>query len=521
MNESDIGAVQSPRERWIVLVVIGMATLVITVDTTILNVALPAITRSLGASASELQWIVDSYTLVFACLLLVAGALGDRYGRKLTLVGGLAWFGVASVYAAIGHSPLQLIIGRALMGLGAAFIFPSTLSILTSTFREPVERAKAIGIWVAINSLAMVIGPLTGGVLVDHLGWHSVFYVNVPLCLLAVVGVVRFVRDTERDRSARLDIPGAVLSIAAMSLLLLAIIEAPEWGWTDVRVIGAAIGAVVLTGSFVSWERRAAHPMLEMSLFSNRVFTSASLSVTMTVFAMAGASLLTTVYFQVVEGYSALKTGMLMIPIAVAMMVIGPQVGGLVNRYGTRAIMTAGLGAIFVSLLLYSSNIVMSSFWLGAIPRFLQGVGMGLVMPPATMAIMSSLPPERAGVGSAMNDMTRQTGGALGIAVVGSVVASAYHTIFTGPAGTPAAAIEQARESVGRAVLVSERLPEGVGSAVAAAGRDAYVQAVRYGYWAGAVVIVLTTIFVRRNVTAIKLDHSRPVEADEVDLALG
>ena len=504
-----------PANRWFVLVVLALSTLVISVDNTILNVALPTITRTIGASSSQLQWIVDSYTLVFAGLLLVAGALGDRYGRKLMLALGLGWFAAMAVFAAVGHSPTHLIIGRGLMGVGAAFIFPSTLSLLTTTFRDPVERAKAIGVWVSVSSLSMVIGPLSGGLLVDHFGWHAVFLVNVPFCLFALLGVLVFIPESHRDKSTRLDLVGAFLSVAAMGTLLLGIIEAPEWGWTDPKVLAALVVAGALGLAFYRWEQYTPAPMLDVSLFRNRVFSSASLSVTMTFFATFGASLLTTVYFQSVEGFSALRTGLMMMPIAAAMMVIGPTVARIVERFGTRDVMTAGLTLLFVSLLMHASHTVMASGWLGIIPRFLLGAGMGLVMPPATMAIMSSLPPERAGVGSAMNDTTRQTGGALGVAIVGSIVSAAYRRFYEAPVGVAVEVAEQAKESIGRALVTAAELPAEVLDRLVLDARETYIDAVRYGYWASAAVLLLTIVFVRRNVPATRLVHGSKQVVEE------
>ncbi len=492
------------------MVVLATATLVISVDNTILNVALPTITRTIGASASQIQWIVDAYTLVFACLLLVAGALGDRFRRRLTLLIGLTWFAVTAVYSALGNSPTNLIIGRALMGLGAAFIFPSTLSILITTFTDPAERGKAIGIWASVSSLSMVVGPLSGGLLVDHFGWHSVFLVNVPFCAVAIYGTIRWVPAGERDLTRRLDPLGALLSMLAVGSLLLAIIEGPEWGWRSAGVIGSAGASVVFVGVFLRWERRNEAPMLDVAIFSNPTFSSASMAVMLAFFASFGASLLTTVYLQSVQGFSALKTGMLMLPIAVAMLTIGPQVARLVDRFGTRDVMTVGLSVLTAGVLIHASDTVMSSFALAMFPRFLLGAGMGLTMPPATMAIMSSLPPAYAGVGSAVNDTTRQTGGALGVAIVGSVVSTMYHRSFHAPPGLPAGALEAAGESVGRAAVVASGLPDELGAAVIRESHTAYIHAVKFGYWTSALVLVFTVIFVRRNVAATGLSGERP-----------
>jgi EmrB/QacA subfamily drug resistance transporter len=500
-----------PRARWFTLIVLAMSTLVISVDNTILNVALPTITETIGASSAQLQWIVDSYTLVFACLLLVAGALGDRFGRRRTLALGLIWFAVTAIYSALGNSPTDLIVGRGLMGIGAAFIFPSTLSILTTTFTDPAERGKAIGIWASVSSLSMVVGPISGGLLVDHLGWHSVFFVNVPFCALALVGTALYVPKGERDTTRRLDPLGSALSMLAVGTLLLAIIQGPEWGWRSGGVLAAAALAAAFFVAFIRWEQRVASPMLDIQIFRHPVFASAAVAVMLTFFASFGASLLTTVYFQSVQGFSALKTGLLMLPIAVAMFTLGPRVAGLVSRYGTRDVMTTGLSVLALGVLLHSSNTIMSSFALGLIPRFMLGVGIGLVMPPATMAIMSSLPPSHAGVGSAVNDTTRQTGGALGVAIIGSIVSSFYQSSFRAPAGLTGEAANQAGESIGRALVVASKLPPELGAQVTAAAKEAFIHSVRFGYWTAALIIALTVVFVRRRIPATGLvDHRLP-----------
>ena len=271
------------------VIVLSLSTLVISVDNTILNVALPTITRTIGATASQIQWIVDAYALVFACLLLAAGALGDWFGRRLMLLIGLTWFAAMAIYSSLGNSPTDLIIGRALMGLGAAFIFPSTLSILTTTFTDPAERGKAIGIWSSVSSLSMVVGPLSGGLLVDHFGWHSVFLVNVPFCMVAIYGTIRWVPAGGRDADRRLDPLGALLSMVAVGALLLAIIEGPEWGWISTGVIVSIRVSVVFVAAFLRWERRTPAPMLDVAIFRNPAFSSASMAVMLAFFASAAA----------------------------------------------------------------------------------------------------------------------------------------------------------------------------------------------------------------------------------------
>ena len=509
------------RRKWLIVVVMSMATLVVSVDNTILNVALPTITRTLGASAAQQQWIIDAYSLVFACLLLVAGALGDRFGRRLTLCVGLIWFGTSAIYSAAGSSPTDLIIGRALMGLGAAFIFPSTLSVLTTTFTDPKERGKAIGVWASISSISMVIGPISGGILVEHFGWHSVFLVNVPFCALTVIGALRYVPKGDKDTTRKFDPLGSALSIVAVGALLMAIIQGPEWGWTSFSVIASLGVAIAMFWFFFRWERSTPNPMLDVKIFRHPVFASAALAVTLTVFASFGSSFLTTVYFQFAQGFSALRSGLMIVPVAVAMISLGPHVSKIVNRFGTRNVMTCGLGILSGALVMHSVDAILSSLWWGALARFLLGIGMGLIMPPATMAVMSSLPSTHAGVGSAINDTTRQTGGALGVAIIGSLASSVYRHQFRLPPGIPVEAAAKARESIAGAIVAGSKLPGAAGRDLAQAGRLAFIQAAHYGYLASATVTLTTMVIVWRHVTNSGLiDHRRvaPEVAVPVDL---
>src|SRR3954451_18700396 len=347
--------------RWWVLGVLCLSLTVISIDNTILNVALPSIVESLNAQGSELQLLIDGYTVVFACLLLTAGSLGDKLGRKGILTIGLAAFGTFSAAAAFSQTSHQLILARALMGIGGACIYPSTLSILTNTFLDPRERGRAIGIWAGVSGLGVAIGPLAGGLLLEHFWWGSVFLVNLPICVTAIVLGRFLVPTTPKDEDHSLDPLGALLSIVGLVGLLYAIIEVPDRGWSDATVLTSLTVGIVFLGAFGWWEHRIAHPMLDLAFFKNPRFSAASATITMTFFALFGSTFLLTQYFQFVLLYSPLKAGMLTAPVAVGIMATAPQAPKLVERIGTKLVVVIGLLVVATGLFLYSVEAVMSS----------------------------------------------------------------------------------------------------------------------------------------------------------------
>jgi EmrB/QacA subfamily drug resistance transporter len=476
-----LSAEKAYERRWYTLAVLCMSLVVITIDNSILNVALPTIVRDLGATGSDLQWIIDAYIIVFASLLLTAGALGDKFGRKGALSIGLVLFGAFSGLAAFATSPQMLIVMRGLMGIGAAFIFPTTLSILTNTFTGR-ERARAIGVWAGVSGIGVALGPLLGGILVEHFDWGAVFFVNVPVCALALVLGYFFI-PTSRDPDNRpLDPVGALLSILTLVALLYAIIQAPEEGWlaTDV-LVGFGI-AVVLLGLFAWWETHTAEPMIDVRVFRNPRFSAASAVLTLTSFALYGSVFLLIQYFQFVLGYSPLEAGLLAMPVAIGMMATSPNAPRLVFRWGTKRVVVLGLLVIAAAMLLYASNAIMSSFVGGCLVRLVFGIGLGLTSAPATESIMGSLPPSRAGVGSAINDTTRQTGGALGVAIIGSTFLAAYHHFADKTKGLPGASAAALHDSVGRALDLAGSLPAKQGAALVELSREAFVDAMRITY---------------------------------------
>jgi EmrB/QacA subfamily drug resistance transporter len=416
------------KNRWLGLLFICFSLLIISLDNTILNVALPAMSTDLGASQSELQWIVDAYILVFASLLLTMGAIGDRIGRKRVLQFGVVWFGVFSLMAALSNSVEMLITSRALLGLGGAIIMPATLSLVTAGFPEPKERAQAIAIWAMVFGVGMGIGPLLGGYLLEHYDWSSMFYVNLPVVAIALVGGYFFLEDSKDEAAQSPDIPGVLLSIVGLFSLVYGIIKAGEDGWDSSSVlITLGVSAVVMV-AFFFWESRTKNPVLPIYLFRNPSFTGANLAVTLMFFGMMGVFFAMSQLFQSVQGYTALEAGYrVFLPISIVMMFSAGLSARVAQILGTKR--TVGLGFLIAAgSMFYLSQVTAADM---SYEQLLGGslamtVGLGIAMSPATNSIMGSVPPNKAGVGSAMNDTTREIGGALGVAVLGAVLNNAY-----------------------------------------------------------------------------------------------
>jgi EmrB/QacA subfamily drug resistance transporter len=469
--------------RWWGLAVLCLSLVLIVLDNTVLNVALPTLVRELGASTTQLQWMVDAYVIVFAGLLLTAGALGDRYGRRRALQAGLVVFAVASALASLSGSTGQLIGARAVMGLGAAFVMPATLSIITNLFTDPTERARAIAIWAGMAGVGVALGPVVGGWLLEHFWWGSVFLINLPIVALALVTGRMLLPESRHHTGHRLDVVGAVLSIAGMGALLYAIIEAPQHGWGDPTTLASfAVAAAVLV-AFGWWEHRVKAPMLDIAFFRNPRFSAASGSIALVFFALFGSFFLFTQLLQFVLGYTPLEAGLRLLPISLVLGAVSPLSARLVERLGTKVVVTTGLLTVAAGLAMLSTFTMGSSYGdlLGGM--LVMAAGMGLTMAPATESIMGSLPLAQAGVGSAVNDTTRELGGALGVAVLGSLLASGYASTLgeTFPGGLlPPEVTGVVRESVGAALQVAAGMgPAGEGLALAA--RGAFVDAMGTG----------------------------------------
>ncbi|MEA2466755.1 MAG: hypothetical protein QOJ57_881 [Thermoleophilaceae bacterium] len=489
--------------RWWTLAVLSVSLLVITIDGTVVNTALPTLARDLDASSSQLQWIVDAYTLVFAGLLLVAGSLGDRFGRERALSGGLVVFGAGSLAAAFSGSAAQLIASRSLMGVGAALIMPATLSILTDVFQDRTERTKAIGIWAGVSGLGVAIGPTLGGFLLQHFEWGSVFLVNLPVVAIALLGGRRFVPVSKAPVAPRLDPVGAVLSMAGLAALTYGLIEAPSNGWTSTATIGLLGGAVALLGAFTWWELRGTdHPMVELGLFRNMRFTAASVSVTIVFFSLFGSLFLLTQILQNVLGYSTLAAGAGALPFALAMGAVSPIAAGMGRRIGTKLPVAAGLLLMAAGLTVMSAADAGTGFGYFVFATVLMGIGMGLAMAPATDSIMGALPPEKAGVGSAINDTVRNIGGVLGVAVIGSVATSAFSSrMADATAHLPSQAADAASGSITGALQVADAAGA-AGSTLAETARQSFMTAASGGELVAAAVAVIGAALALRYLPA-------------------
>jgi EmrB/QacA subfamily drug resistance transporter len=472
------------RRRWLTLLVLCTSLIVITLDNTILNVALPTLARpeaagGLGASASQLQWIVDAYTLVFAGLLLTAGSLGDRFGRYRMLAIGLALFGFGSILSAVADSASMLIATRSLMGIGGAAIMPSTLSIITNVFTDPVERGKAIGVWAGVSALGIGLGPIAGGVLLEHFWWGSIFIVNVPIVVAGLLLGFVFVPESKDPSQGALDPVGAGLSIVSLGALLWSVIEAPGKGWTSGPILaGFAIGALLLV-AFLVWELRSNHPMLDMHFFENPRFSAASGAITLVFLSLFGSLFVLTQYLQGVLGYSTVKAGAVLIPQATMLMIFAPMSNTWVQRWGNKRVVATGLALVGTSFVLFLTFTPDSAALHVIAITMLMGLGMANIMAPATDSIMGSLPRAKAGVGSAVNDTTRQMGGAVGVAVFGSLMSSHFSGAMGDKLGAvlPGPLLEGVRDNVGQAIGVARNVPAAssfAGRIVDAAG-DSFV----------------------------------------------
>jgi EmrB/QacA subfamily drug resistance transporter len=496
------------QRRWWILAVLCLSLMIVIIGNTTLNTALPTLARELDASTSSLQWMVDSYSLIFAGLLFTAGTIGDRFGRKGTLQAGLLLFLVGAVVAATADSSGQVIAGRAVMGFAAAFVMPSTLSILTNVFPAH-ERPKAIGVWAGISGGGAALGPVASGWLLGHFWWGSVFLVNVPVIALALVAGAILVPKSKDPNEQPLDVPGALLSIVALSSLVYAIIEGPHHGWTappTLAMFGLSIAALA---AFIWRESSTRYPMLDLRLFRDRRFSVASAGMTLTFFAMFGTFFLMAQYFQLVLDYSPLASGLLQLPVAFIIMAVAPQVPRFVQRYGASSVVPVGLSSIAVGLAMMSRLEVDSSLvavYMAMVPL---ATGMAITMTPLTTLIMSSVPLSRAGVGSAMNDTTRELGGALGVAVLGSIITSQYTSALSGTiAGLPAQARSVADSGLSGALRVAGELGGAQGARLADSARQAFVDGLGWAALVGA-----AAVFTAAVVTRLLLPRSVPATA--------
>jgi EmrB/QacA subfamily drug resistance transporter len=481
--------------RWYTLAVLCLSLLVIVVDTTIVNVALPTLAKDLHAPASGLQWIVDAYTLTFAAILLLAGALADKYGRHHALRAGLITFAAASLAAALTHTTAELIAARAVMGVGAAFIMPSTLSVISNVFTDAHERAKAIGLWSAVSGLGVAIGPVAGGWLLAHFSWPSIFLVNLVPVAIAVVAGHWLVPPSKAPRPRRIDTAGAVLSVTALTALTYTLIQAPAAGWLSAATgVHAALSAVLIA-AFVAVQARGDHPMMPVGFFANPRFAAASASVTLLFFALSGVVFLTTQVYQFVLGWSPLQAGLRSLPSAVMLAVVSPLSAQIAKRAGARLPVTLGLATVTAGLADYATATASSGYGHYVIAMSIISAGVGLAMAPCTTMVMQAVPPAQAGIGSAVNDTTRNIGSVLGVAVLGSITASIFAARMTGSARPAAhltaAASHMASPSIGAVAAAAHRIPAAAAAPLLRTAGTAFTAGASHAALAAAVATAL------------------------------
>jgi EmrB/QacA subfamily drug resistance transporter len=493
------GATLSHRRRTAALAVLCVSLLVVSLDNTILNIALPALVLQLHATDTQLQWIVDTYAVFFGGLLLVAGSLGDRFGRKPVFLAGLVVFGAGSAGSAFATAVSTLVVSRAVMGMGAAAIMPATLSIIMDLFLVDSERNRAIGLWSATSGLGIAIGPIAGGWLLARYWWGSVFFVNVPFVLAGIAAALPLVPDSRDPARRRIDLPGALLSTAGLSGLLWAIIETPMRGWTSPEVLGVGAGALTVLAFFVFWERHTPSPMLVLEPFGDRRFSVSVAGVAFAVFALMGSMFLLTQYLQFSLGYSPMTAGLRILPVAGVLALAAPSSTLLDALIGTKAVVAVALSALVGGLWLLSGT-TMADGYAHALPGFLLlGVGAGMTIAPATAAVAATLPRERAGVGSATNASALQIGGALGVAVLGSVLASRYQgrmTALLAGRPVPPQARQAITDSLGGALAVARQAGGNLGNQLETTARAAFVDGMNLALAVGAGVVAVAVLLV-------------------------
>ncbi|GAA2401672.1 MFS transporter [Streptomyces glaucosporus] len=509
MTELSTGAARTPvpesvhRRRWAILAVLMLSLLIVVLDNSILNVAMKTIATpaptGLGATQGQLEWAINSYTLVFAGLLFTSGLLGDRYGRKRMLLFGLALFGVASMLAGLSDSPGELIAYRALMGFGGAFVMPGTLAILMNVFGRD-EQPRAIGLWSGGVGLAIAIGPITGGVLLEHFWWGSVFMVNVPIVIVALIAMALLVPESKDPEPGRLDPLGVLLTVVGLVLLVYGIIKGGQLAdFTHPEVLLTVGGGLAVLVGFVFHEKRSDHPALDVRYFRDPAFTAAVAAIALAFFALMGVTFFMVFYTQSVRGYTPLQTGLLMLPLAASQLFFSPRARLVVERFGIRATCTGGMltiAATMASLLLLDGD---TPIWILAVIFFLQAAGMAHIMTPATVAVMQSLPRRKAGSGSAVNNVFRQVGGALGIALLGSLLSTAYRRRIDGELaevpGLAKGARHAAGESVEATLALADRLGP-AGRALAERADEAFVHAMHVTVAGSASIALLGAVVV-------------------------
>jgi EmrB/QacA subfamily drug resistance transporter len=491
------------REKVVVLLTMCFALAMVMLDNTVVNVALPTISRELDAGVTDLQWIVDGYVLALASLLLTGGIVGDRYGRKKTFLAGLAIFTTASLLCGVSQSTMQLILARALQGVGAALLLPGTLSIITVTF-PPHERARAIGLWAGMSALALALGPTVGGLMVEHLGWESVFFLNVPIGIVAFFVATRTVTESVSDQVRRLDVGGLILGTSALFLVTYGLIEANQKGWSDPTIVASLVGSAVLLIALLVWELRTPNAMMPLRLFRIPAFSAGNAVAFSVSLGMFATFFFLSLYMQTIRGYTAFEAGVRFLPMTVMIIVTAPNAGRYAQKHGSRIPMTYGLILAGSGLLILSRLSVDTSYLL-MVPVFIaMGHGMGATMAPMTAAVMNAVGHERAGLGSAMTNTSREVGGVFGIALLGTILTTRLREVFEPAlAGVGLTAPQQTAvaDSAARGVLdprLLSELPPGPKAAVLDAFRQSFMAGFRLSLIVGGIVLLLAALVANR-----------------------
>ena len=483
------------RRKWS-LGILSIALVIIGLDITVLNVAIPTLQAELQASASGLQWIINAYILVFAGVLLTMGSLGDRFGRRLAFQAGLVVFGLASVGAGLSENTSQLIVARAFQGIGGALIMPSTLSVIVDIFPRE-ERAKAIGMWSGMAAIGIPGGMIAGGWLLENYFWGSVFLLNIPVVLVALIGSVLVIPESKDVNSKTTDIVGAVLSMISLSALIYAIIEAPEKGWLSGATLAGFAVTIVFGALFVWYEKRQVQPMVDLNLFKNARISAAAGSIGIAFMAMLGMMFLLTQYLQFVQGYSPLETGYRLVPMALGFLVGAPTSAIFVAKTNSKVVMSVGMLLVAIAVGSMAFLEVETTYWLTGSLIFLMGLGMSNTMAPATDSVMAAVPEAQAGVGSALNDTVRQIGGALGVGIFGSIMSSIYASSMTDAVvSLPSAAADAASNQIGAALQVAGSLEGGAGGELVTASKQAFVDGASTVYIVAGIVALIGMAFV-------------------------
>ena len=495
--------------KWAVLVVLSAALALISLDNTIVNVALPTLQEDLDATTSQLQWVVDAYSVLFAGSLLLAGSLGDRFGRRRMLVIGLLIFIVASLSAALAPSATALTISRGVMGIGGAFIMPSTLSILVQVFSDRTERARAIGVWAAVAGVGVALGPILGGFLLEHFSWHAIFWVNPPITAAVLVATLLLVPESKDPSKPALDLVGAALSALGLIALVVTVIELPDEGISTLT-LGSAISAVLLLVAFVWWEKRATRPILPMELFSQRLFTASVITVGLVYFALMGAMFFLPQFLQLVVNMTPLESGIALLPGAGGLLIASLFSPAVAERFGARTTVVVGLSLVTVAMASFALVHADTPYGLVGLVLGVVGLGLGLTLPQATNGVLASVPSERAGMGSAVNDAMGELGGSFGVAILGATLSITYRQNIENAiadAGVvaqqlPAGALEAARESLSAATIAAGQLPESVAPIFREVAGQAFVAGMSWALLLGSMVTAAGVLLAWRRFPA-------------------